>query len=125
MRDLEECLVEDHHKIQKGIANGWLRVRLPSLAAKIHAAAKRGDSAQAIQFFRRARSIGPNKIQFIYNEAQVQALANHPAQALKALRGAFEKGYSPEEARNDPELKSLEDRPEFTNLLKEFSGNTK
>jgi hypothetical protein len=97
-----ECLVEDHHKIQKGIANGWLRVRLPSLAAKIRAAAKRGDSAQAIQFIRRARSIDPNKIQFIYNEAQVQALANHPAQALKALRGAFEKGYSPEEARNDP-----------------------
>ena len=99
---------------------------LPSLAAKIRAAAKRGDSAaQANQFIRRARAIDPNKIQFIYNEAQVQALANHPAQALKALRGAFEKGYSPEEARNDPELKSLEDRPEFTNLLKEFSGKTK
>jgi hypothetical protein len=25
MRDLEECLGEDHHKIQKWIANGWLR----------------------------------------------------------------------------------------------------
>jgi len=98
---------------------------LPSLAAKIRAAAKRGDSAQAIHFIRRARSIDPNKIRFIYNEAQVQALANHHAEALKALRGAFEKGYSPEEARNHPELKSLEDRPEFTNLLKEFSGKTK
>jgi len=28
MRDLEECLGEDHHKIQKWIANGWLRDRL-------------------------------------------------------------------------------------------------
>ena len=27
MRDLEECLGEDHHKIQKWIANGWLRDR--------------------------------------------------------------------------------------------------
>jgi hypothetical protein len=28
MRDLEECLGEDHRKIQKWIANGWLRDRL-------------------------------------------------------------------------------------------------
>ena len=28
MRDLEECLGEDHHKIQKWISNGWLRDRL-------------------------------------------------------------------------------------------------
>ncbi len=30
MRDLEECLGEDHHKIQKWIANGWLRDRRQS-----------------------------------------------------------------------------------------------
>jgi hypothetical protein len=28
MRDLEECLGEDHHKIQKWIVNGWLRNQL-------------------------------------------------------------------------------------------------
>ncbi len=28
MHDLEECLGEDHHKIQGWIANGWLRDRL-------------------------------------------------------------------------------------------------
>jgi len=28
MHDLEECLGEDHHKIQKWIASGWLRDRL-------------------------------------------------------------------------------------------------
>ena len=28
MRDLEECLGEDHHKIQRWIENGWLRDRL-------------------------------------------------------------------------------------------------
>jgi hypothetical protein len=28
MRDLEACLGEDHHKIQRWIANGWLRDRL-------------------------------------------------------------------------------------------------
>ena len=28
MRDMEECLGEDHHKIQQWIANGWLRDRM-------------------------------------------------------------------------------------------------
>ena len=72
--------------------------------------AKKGDSAQALQFIRRARSIDPNSNQLIYNEAVVQALANQPEEALKALREAFKKGYSPAEARNDPELKVLEGR---------------
>jgi len=87
--------------------------------------AKKGDSAQALQFIRRARSIDPTSNQLMYNEAEIQALANHPEVAIKSLREAFEKGYSPEEARNDPELKSLEGRPEFDKLLKEFSGRTK
>jgi serine/threonine-protein kinase len=87
--------------------------------------AKKGDSTQALQFIQRARAIDPNSNQFIYNEAQVMALASRPDAALKALREAFQKGYSPEEARNDPELKSLEGRPEFEKLLKDFSGKRK
>ena len=84
--------------------------------------AKKGDSTQALQFIRRARSIDPNTNQLMYDEAQVQVLANHPEEALKALREAFQKGYSPEEARNDPELESLQSRPEFERLLKEFNA---
>ena len=84
--------------------------------------AKKGDSAQAVQNIRRARSIDPSNNQFIYDEAQIMALANHPTEALKALREAFQKGYSPEEAKNDPELKSLQSLPEFDRLLREFSG---
>jgi eukaryotic-like serine/threonine-protein kinase len=87
--------------------------------------AKKGDSTQALQFIQRARSIDPTSNQLIYNEAQVRALANHPEEALKSLKEAFQRGYSPEEARNDPELKSLEGRPEFDKLLREFSGKTK
>jgi len=87
--------------------------------------AKKGDSTQALQFIRRARSIDPNSNQLIYNEAVVQALANHSEEALKVLREAFQKGYSPAEARNDPELKILEGRPEFDRLLKQFSGKAK
>jgi serine/threonine-protein kinase len=87
--------------------------------------AKKGDSTQALQFIRRARAIDPSNIQFMYDEAQVTTLANHPDAALKALGKAYQKGYSPEEARNDPELKSLEGRPDFERLLKEFSGKRK
>jgi serine/threonine protein kinase/tetratricopeptide (TPR) repeat protein len=87
--------------------------------------AKMGDSTQALQFIRRARSVDPNSNQLIYNEAVIQAIAGHPEEALKALREAFQKGYSPEEARNDTELMILEPRPEFARLLKQFSGKTK
>ena len=87
--------------------------------------AKKGDSTQALQFIRRARSIDPTSNQLIYDEAEIQALANRPEEAIKSLREAFQKGYSPEEARNDPELKSLEGRPEFDKLLKDFSGKTR
>ncbi len=85
--------------------------------------AKKGDSSQALQFIRRARSIDPDSNQLMYNRAVVEALANHPEEAVKALGEAFQKGYSSEEARNDPELKSLEGRPEFEKLVTEFSGN--
>jgi hypothetical protein len=44
-----------------------------------------------IQFSRRARSIHPNNIQFLYNEAEALALANRPKEALRALRQAFQK----------------------------------
>ena len=87
--------------------------------------AKKGDSNQALQFIARARSIDPNSNQLIYNEAVIHALANQPDRALKVLKEAFQKGYSPAEARNDPELKVLENRPEFDLLLKQFSGATK
>jgi len=83
--------------------------------------AKKGDSGQALQYTRRARSIDANNVQFLYNEAEVLALSNRPEEALKVLREAFQKGYSVEEAENDPELKSLWMLPEFENLAREFS----
>ena len=83
--------------------------------------AKKGDSGQALQYTRRARSIDANNVQFLYNEAEVLALSNRAEEALKVLREAFQKGYSVEEAENDPELKSLWMLPEFENQAREFS----
>ena len=53
----------------------------------------------------------------MYSEAVVMTLAGRPQDALAALRSAIAKGYSPEEARNDPELKNLQGLPEFQKLV--------
>jgi eukaryotic-like serine/threonine-protein kinase len=87
--------------------------------------AKKGDGAQAMEWLRRARSIDPNNVYLLYQAAIVYTLANHPEEALKNLREAFQKGYSTEEARREPEFRSLQSRPEFANLLAEFSATKK
>ena len=83
--------------------------------------AKKGDSRQAEDFIRRARTINPADLNLIYQEAVVYAVNNSTDQALKSLREALKKGYSLKEAMSDPELGSLQSRPEFSKLVKEFS----
>jgi tetratricopeptide (TPR) repeat protein/predicted Ser/Thr protein kinase len=87
--------------------------------------AKKGDSAHAIQYIRQARSIDPSDLQLIYYEAQVYTLAQKNGDAMSALRQAFQKGYSPEEAQNDPELQNINQLPEFAKLISEFSRKSK
>jgi eukaryotic-like serine/threonine-protein kinase len=84
--------------------------------------AKKGDYTQALNFIGRARSINKDSVDIMYNEAQVEALANRPEPALKALRQALEKGHAFKDAKNDPELGNLQSRPEFAQLEKEFGG---
>jgi serine/threonine-protein kinase len=86
--------------------------------------AKKGDGKQALQFIRRARLMNPAEVNLVYIEAVVQALAGQPEGALKSLREAFERGYPPGEARNDPELNSLHTRTEFESLIRRFSGKS-
>ena len=49
------------------------------------------------------------------------AVAGKQDQALKALREAFQKGFSPEEAQNDPEMTKLRGLPEFAKLSSELN----
>jgi tetratricopeptide (TPR) repeat protein len=79
--------------------------------------AKKGDSAQALEFIHRARTLQPEAVEFLDDEAIVDALANRPKQALDAVRAAIAKGYPSEELKNDPELKSLQSNPEFQRLV--------
>jgi hypothetical protein len=51
----------------------------------------------------------------------VYALGGKQPEALAALKEAFEKGYSPEEAQNDPELVKLKGLPAFQQLVGQYS----
>ncbi len=79
--------------------------------------AKKGDTAKGIDFIHRARAINSSDIGHIYNEAVVLSLAGRTSDALAALRTAIAKGYPRDEAKNDPELKNLQNLPEFQKLV--------
>jgi tetratricopeptide (TPR) repeat protein/TolB-like protein/predicted Ser/Thr protein kinase len=83
--------------------------------------AKKGDAANAVQYTNQARAIKPDDVQLIYSEVQVKTLIGKPEEALKALKQALEKGYSAQEAWNDPELQKLQALPQFTQLVKQYS----
>jgi eukaryotic-like serine/threonine-protein kinase len=114
----------------KAIALGYKELQVNPQSASTMADlagyyAKKGDQTQSVEWISRARSIDPNSVGLIYQAAIVHALANRPEDALKDLREAFQKGYSTEQARRDPEFGSLRHRPEFANLLSEFTTTKK
>ena len=84
--------------------------------------AKIGNASEAESFIRQARGIDENNVDYIYFEAEIDALSGKPAESLKLLREAFEKHYPAEFAAGDDELKSLSGNPEFTSLIKQYSG---
>jgi serine/threonine protein kinase/tetratricopeptide (TPR) repeat protein len=82
--------------------------------------AKKGDSTQALDFIRHARSIEPANISMLYTQAVIYCLAGREEESLTVLDEALQKGYSLEEAKNDPELAELQKLPQFAQLLKKF-----
>jgi eukaryotic-like serine/threonine-protein kinase len=83
--------------------------------------AKIGNAAEAQKFIREARGIDKNNVNYIYYEAEIDALLGRSAEALKLLREAFEKHYPAEFAAGDEDLKNLNGNPEFTSLIKQYS----
>jgi len=78
--------------------------------------AKKGDATHGLEFARRARSVDASNPTAAYQEAVVLALAKSYPQALKSLAFALEKGYSLQDAENDPELADLRATAEFKAL---------
>jgi serine/threonine protein kinase/tetratricopeptide (TPR) repeat protein len=83
--------------------------------------AKTGDAQQAANFIRQARAIDKNNVMYIYYEAEVDAIIGKQTEAVKLLREAFVKHYPVEYAQNDPELGSLQNLPQFKDLIREFA----
>jgi tetratricopeptide (TPR) repeat protein len=77
---------------------------------------KKGDAKRALEFIARARTIDQKDNTLMYEEATIKALAGQRTEALSSLAQALRSGYSLQEARNDPELKSLRDLPDFGKL---------
>ncbi len=86
--------------------------------------AKTGDSKRALELIRHARDINPNDTELIYKEGMIDAIAGQHADALKNLREAFQKGYPSEQAKADPELRSLATDPDYVKLLAESGRKT-
>ncbi len=83
--------------------------------------AKKGDATNALQYINQARAISPDDVYLIYSDALVKTMISQPAEALKPLRLALEKGYPAQEAWNDPELQKLQALPQFSQLVNQFT----
>jgi eukaryotic-like serine/threonine-protein kinase len=83
--------------------------------------AKMGNALEAEKFIREARGIDKNNVEYIYNEAQIDAVLGRTADALKLLREALDKHYPAEFAAGDEDLKNLNGNPEFTSLIKQYT----
>ena len=91
-----------------------------SLAALGLYYAKEGDTTKGSEFIRRARGIDPEAVDFLYDEAAINTLANRTPEALRSLEQALTKGYSPKAVLSDPELTPLRQQPQFQTMMQKF-----
>jgi tetratricopeptide (TPR) repeat protein len=81
-----------------------------------------GRRAEAERHAAEAIALAPNSRDVLFRSAKVFALTRNRDAALKALRGAIERGYDAGVARRDPELASLRPLPEFERVLSAKPG---
>ncbi len=82
--------------------------------------AKEGDTTRGLEFIRRARGIDSEDVDFLYDEAVINTLANRMPEALRSLEQALTNGYAPRVALTDPELAPLRQQPEFQTMMQKF-----
>jgi adenylate cyclase len=81
-----------------------------------------GEGQQAETFIKRARAVDKENVEYSYNQAEIYALLDKPAEALKALQESLEKHYPAESAQQDVEFDSLRGNPEFAALIKKYAA---
>ena len=83
--------------------------------------AKKGDLSQAKEFIKKARAMDRSNVNLIYIAAVVDTINNQPADAVKELTAALEKGYSPKNLAADPEFGPLQSRSDFQSMMNRFA----
>ena len=81
----------------------------------------KGDTAQALNFIHRARSIDPKDNNLMYKEAVILHLEGKEDQSLSALKASFENGYPARAAANEYALRGLRANPSFQKLLSTYN----
>jgi hypothetical protein len=61
-------------------------------------------------------------VEYIYSQAEVEALLGKTNEALKNLQEALEKHYPAESVEQDVEMDSLRSKPEFAALIKKYTA---
>ena len=87
--------------------------------------AKKGDTQQGKDFVKRARAIDGSDAYLIYVSAVVKTIANEPADAVKDLGLALQKGFSVKDASVDPEFAPLVSRPDYQAIMKKYQSKGK
>jgi len=83
--------------------------------------AKSGDLPQAKEFIKKARAMDRANVYLIYITAVVDTISNQPAEAVKELTSALEKGYSARLVEVDPEFTPLQARADYQSMMKRFA----
>jgi eukaryotic-like serine/threonine-protein kinase len=87
--------------------------------------AKKGDTAQAMEFVQRARGLDPSSVDLIYTSAVVRTLSNRPEEAIADLKKGLQQGLTVATIESDPELDSLKKRPDYQALINQFAAKKK
>lgn len=99
-----------HRELGINSSNAYARARLAVCLAKI------GNSKEACKEIQAALD-GPPKETVSYLAAVVKTMAGDLDSALQHLRSALSLGFSPHEARHDPDLTKLRALPQFQEIL--------
>jgi hypothetical protein len=79
---------------------------------------EKGDPQQAKQFIKKARAIDRSNVYLNYIAAVVDTIGSQPADAVKELTIALEKGFSLSDVEVEPEFGPLQSRPDYQSMLK-------
>lgn len=83
--------------------------------------AEKGDPGRGMQYIKRARGIDSKDVQLLIKQATVETLAGKASDAIRSLREALGKGYAVKDITESREFETLQNRPEFQALVKEYS----